>query len=468
MERTHRQKGQGDHLGTYETRVFPREPHRRETEDLLPLKFSSPTLTNYLDHTSHPANPLISMDPQLAMPDILLLLQRQTESLNHAISALSGNASESWKTITFLQQENARLTESICTRETRAPQNNDNPRDTAPTQRDSPQRESSTTPTIPLIHRIGSRAPFIERPSPIEFPSISDVPIIREPSTPVLDPPPPHLPPDSRFRQRTGGRGPFFEGEGVKHECTTFASSASQWRQHDKNKRTNLKAVRRNEQGELDIGDLYTYAFIMRAFHGQVTRKNTPRVIKKISTPMRNWGLVESAFFRAVAEVVLEPGLVYALKAIRTTIVSETKNPGSYLTDAITETREFPPNLAAELLVQKGATRQWFEHRWTISYMKSYLSEWGVRNYTKLPESQTADLFCYIFSPISHEHDHPFSSIPTVIIAEDENAAHYSLADNLLDIVPSWPDQTNLRPTEDTNWIEVNMDAEDPEERTIW
>lgn len=173
-----------------------------------------------------------------------------------------------------------------------------------------------------------------------------------------------------------------FQGEGVRHEKTSLTWSTHQWRQHDKVEKQTLKGIRHNSKGELNIGDLFTYTFIIQAFHGQNSRRNTPRSVKKTSS--KNWSLIESSFIRAAVEVVLEPVLGTVLEAIRTTTITNTVNPGSYLTNTITETLEFPLDLAAELLVQRGATKRWFCHRWTINYAKLYLSGWGKQNYPKL------------------------------------------------------------------------------------
>ena len=199
----------------------------------------------------------------------------------------------------------------------------------------------------------------------------------------------------------------------------------------------------------------------MRAFHGQNTRRNTPRPTKRGSP--RSWSLVESAFIRAVVEVVLEPGLGSARKAIQTVIASETTNPGSYLTDVTNNTQEFPLDLAAELLVQRGATERWFRHRWTTGYAKSYLSEWGNRNYDRQSKSRIADTFCHVFSPIPYEQEHPFCLIPSATVVGDEKVAHQSLSNNLLDIIPGSPSCP-----EDLDGVEVNMDAENIEERQIY
>jgi len=203
----------------------------------------------------------------------------------------------------------------------------------------------------------------------------------------------------------------------------------------------------------------------MRAFHGQDTRKNTPRFVKKRSS--RNWSLIESTFLRAVVELVLELGLVAALKAIEVATSQGTTNPGGYITDTVTENREFPLDLAAELLVQRGATEQWFTHRWTVGYATSYLSEWGSRNYSKLPDSRIASTYRYVFSPITHEQEDPFFTGSTPTITLDEDVALRPLTENLLDLVPLSPMSTTLRYAE-IDGIEVNMDSEDADERLIW
>lgn len=117
--------------------------------------------------------------------------------------------------------------------------------------------------------------------------------------------------------------------------------------------------------------------------------------------------MIESTFIRAVVEVVLEPGLGITMEALNAMSTSEATNPGGYLTDAITETREFPLDLAAELLVQRGATEQWFSHRWMARYAKLYLSEWGKRNYAKLPCSRIAGMYHSISPPNSPQTGAP-------------------------------------------------------------
>ena len=134
--------------------------------------------------------------------------------------------------------------------------------------------------TIPLIDRISDRRPLLGRMEPIKFPSISDVPIIREPAGcgPLMErisrsPPPSRLPPSEQWR--TQGRGLDSAGEGARRERVSYAWSAEQWRKYDKGKGVTLEGVRRNERGELDIGDLYTYAFIMRSLPGH-PKKHAP------------------------------------------------------------------------------------------------------------------------------------------------------------------------------------------------
>lgn len=200
------------------------------------------------------------MDNRPPTPDILLTLQRQNENLRHAIDALTENASESRRMIEALTHENDRL--------------------------------ASTTPRTPLLLRIGDRTPHNERRPPITFPTISNVPVIHEPTAKIplmerilplqpllqqMDPPPPQLPPRVGPVRRTRGGDPTSRGEGLRAEPQSFAWSAHQWRTRDKQQKRMLQGVRRNEEEELDIGDLYTYSFIMRALHGQDTRKNTPR-----------------------------------------------------------------------------------------------------------------------------------------------------------------------------------------------
>ena len=135
-------------------------------------------------------------------------------------------------------------------------------------------------------------------------------------------------------------------------------------------------------------------------------------------------------------EVVLEPGLGITMEALNAMSTSEATNPGGYLTEAITETREFPLDLAAELLVQRGATEQWFSHRWMARYAKLYLSEWGKQNYAKLPCSRIAGMYHSISPPIAHKQEHPFSSNCTPIITEDEEVANRPFSEDLLAAIP--------------------------------
>ena len=412
--------------------------------------FSFTTVYAHLPNpTNHP--PLRSprfiprkMEPAPSSTEILLLIHRQNETMYGTFNALARNVSESLGTINLLQQENTRLNEVIQAHEVQSMERTSNQTVVEPPERTYPASQETGPAPIPLIQRIGDRAPAQDEVSPITFPSISDIPVIRETPTnipliqrisgpiavPTIDPPP-----LVETTDQTREWGPNSEGEGVRQRQTPFAWSANQWRQWDKEKNLPRKGIRRNSEGELDIGDLYTYTFILRALHNQNTWKNTPRSIKKGS--LKSWSLVESKFIRAVVEVVLEPGQEVAWEALNAMSTLEVMNPGSYLTDAITETQEFPLELAAELLVQRGATKQWFNHRWTIGYAKSYLSEWGKRNYAKLPDSRIADKYCYVFYPVSKEQENPFSSDRTPVIVEDENVAHLSLAEDLLNVVPT-------------------------------
>jgi hypothetical protein len=370
-------------------------------------------------------------------------MQEQNNNLYSTLNALTGNISESFKTINLLQQENTRLNEAARTHEAHVTNRwNDLAQPDAGS--DYPQLGCQETPlpVIPLIDRIGDRIP-IEEETRITFPSISNIPIIREgPVNPPLvrrisdqrvlvtapyDPLPPQRPPTTHAQDRRHG----FQGEGVRRAQVSFAWSADQWRSYDKEQKINLKGVRRNDQDSLDIGDVYTYAFIMRTLHGQDSRKHTPRSVKRRAP--RSWSLVESSFVRAVIEVVLEPGLGLALEAIRTTARFEGHKPGTYLTDAITMDQEFPLDLAAELLVQNGATEQWFNHRWTTAYATSYLSEWGVRNYPKLANSRIAKTYRQVFSPISSERRDPFTFKLTSTLTEDEARAHQPLTETMQD-----------------------------------
>jgi hypothetical protein len=221
-------------------------------------------------------------------------------------------------------------------------------------------------------------------------------------------------------------------------------------------------------------------------------RRNTPRPVKK-SSP-KSWSLVEASFVRAVTELVLEPGLETTCEAIRSPTVHEVKHPGGYLTDIATMDNEFPLQLAAELLVQRGATEQWFTHQWTIGFARAYLSDWGIRNYHKRPDSRIADVHRRIFSPTSQERENPFFTRSTISTSQEESLIHRPLTDNLLDLVPNSPtthhikdidgSEANAEPeymddnipavsrvpyySEEVDGFEVNMDAEDPYERQIY
>ena len=96
------------------------------------------------------------------------------------------------------------------------------------------------------------------------------------------------------------------------------------------------------------------YAFIVRAFHGRDTRMNTPHVAKKKS--LRNWSSIKSTLIPAVVEVMLELGQITILEATRMTHTVETTNPRGYLANVTTESQEFRLQLAAKLLVKRGAT----------------------------------------------------------------------------------------------------------------
>ena len=83
------------------------------------------------------------------------------------------------------------------------------------------------------------------------------------------------------------------------------------------------------------------------------------------------------------------------------------KNPRGYLTDMINEDYEFPLELEVELLAQKGATEQWFEHQWTIRYARAYLSKWGNQHHTKHPNALIANNYQKVFPLASTEASNP-------------------------------------------------------------
>ena len=374
------------------------------------------------------------MEPPPPPPDILFLLQRQNDNLFNTLNALTGNISESFRTINLLQQENTRLNEVFRTRETRDTSGTDN-RTTGVTH-EHPHLEDREDPPlqIPLIDRIGGRAQVDDRVPPITFPTISSTPIIREDSMEIpltkatprrSGPPPPHQPP----REHGQAGGSNFQGEGARRGQVSFAWSADQWRKRDRDQEVILKGVRRNEEGELDVGDLYTYSFIMRTLYGQDVRKYTPRSVKK--RERRSWGMIEASFIRAVVEVVLDPELGVVSEAISTISRSEGVNPGGYLTDMITEDQEFPLDLAAALLIQNGATEQWFHHRWTTGYATSYLSEWGERNLPRQSDSRMSGTYHRVFPTIERERGNPFFLDRTTVLLDDEEVAHLPLAEAL-------------------------------------
>jgi len=150
------------------------------------------------------------MEAPPSTADILLLLQRQNDNMYHTVNALTGNISESLKTINLLQQENTR-----------------------------PRLQDYPPQMVPLIDRIGERAPTEDHAVPVTFPSISSVPIIREhpEHIPLVErvtgwhnlmappdvPPPPHQPPTVELRSHTLIGGPDFQGEGVRRGQPSFA-----------------------------------------------------------------------------------------------------------------------------------------------------------------------------------------------------------------------------------------------------
>ena len=375
------------------------------------------------------------MEP-LPAPELLSLLQQQNNNLFNALNALTGNISESFRTINLLQQENTRLNEATRAREAGNNDEANNRIVNSPYEDPRPGGQEDLQPRTRLIDRIGERVQVEDRTPIITFPTISGTPVIREDRSPTLlidrapkessstiiasNPPPPHQPPSGRNHDQ----GPAFRGEGARRGQVSFAWSAIQWRACDRDQEMALKRVRRNNEGELNIGDLYTYSFIMRTLYGQDERKHTPRSVRK--RERRSWSLIEASFIRAVVEVILDPGVGIALEAIRTTSGFRAENPGAYLTDMIIEDQEFPLELATELLVQNGATERWFGHRWTTGYATSYLSEWGKRNYPKQEGSRIAKTYRRILSPIGYERRNPFFLDQTTVVVEDEEIAHLS------------------------------------------
>ena len=96
------------------------------------------------------------------------------------------------------------------------------------------------------------------------------------------------------------------------------------------------------------------------------------------------------------------------------------KNPRGYLTDMINEDYEFPLELEVELLAQKGATEQWFEHQWTIRYARAYLSKWGNQHHTKHPNALIANNYQKVLPLTSAETSNPMFTQCTRIIIEDK------------------------------------------------
>ena len=141
-------------------------------------------------------------------------------------------------------------------------------------------------------------------------------------------------------------------------------------------------------------------------------------------------------------ELVHEPGLGVAPEAIHKAADHRTDKPGSYLTDAITEDQEFPLDLAAELLVQRGATEFWFGRRWTVDYATSALSEWDHRHLHNLPYCQIVGTYRLIFSLTSQEiePEPPFFKIPTVTIAGGEGVTELPLTTDLSELAPTSQD----------------------------
>jgi hypothetical protein len=170
--------------------------------------------------------------------------------------------------------------------------------------------------------------------------------------------------------------------------------------------------------------------------------------------------MIEARFVRAVTELVLEPGLGTVSKAIKKMENGRVDNPGGYITDTIPEDLEFPLDLAAELLTQRGVPEEWFSHRWTVGYAMSYLSDWATRHYHKFPDSRIARTFRITFSPISQEFKSPFHTGPTMLIPLDESLVDRSLAEDLTSQVPSQLDPDDATTAEAAH----RTDADDGEE----
>ena len=141
-------------------------------------------------------------------------------------------------------------------------------------------------------------------------------------------------------------------------------------------------------------------------------------------------------------ELVLEPGLGVALEVIHKVVGHRTNNPGSYLTDAITEDQEFPLDLVAELLVQQGVTKFWFNHCWTVDYTTSTLSKWGHQHLQNLPYCRIVGAYRLLFSSTSQEVEQEplFFKIPTVNTTGEEKVAKLPLTTDLSELAPTSQD----------------------------
>ena len=138
----------------------------------------------------------------------------------------------------------------------------------------------------------------------------------------------------------------------------------------------------------------------------------------------------------------------------------------------ITEDPEFPLDLVAELLAQWGVPEQWFNHRWTVRYVMSYLSDWGTHHYCSFLDLQIAKTFRFTLAPISQELKSPFYTRPTMIIPLDNGLAGCSLAEDLTFQVPSQLDPDDDTTAKAARWIDADdgegYNAGDPDQWVIY